>query len=98
VRRVVGVLVEVGRGKLQMNDVAGLLEQASNVPARLTAPPSGLFLERVFYEGEDRKLPLRAAIPLGGNSEQPVAGAGSTRPRERDESRRADSPPRRGRG
>ena len=64
VRRVVGVLVEVGRGKLQMNDVATLLERASDVPARLTAPPSGLFLERVFYEGEDRKRPLVAAIPL----------------------------------
>jgi tRNA pseudouridine38-40 synthase len=67
VRRVVGVLVEVGRGKLQMNDVALLLEQHSDVPARLTAPPSGLFLERVFYEGEDRKQPLRPALPLAGH-------------------------------
>lgn len=65
VRRVVGVLAEVGRGKLQMSDVARLLEERSDVPARLTAPPSGLFLERVFYEGESRELPLHAAIPLG---------------------------------
>jgi tRNA pseudouridine38-40 synthase len=66
VRRVVGVLAEVGRGKLQMSDVARLLEERSDVPARLTAPPSGLFLERVFYEGESRELPLVAAFPLRG--------------------------------
>jgi tRNA pseudouridine38-40 synthase len=64
VRRVVGVLAEVGRGKLQMGDVARLLEERSDVPARLTAPPSGLFLERVFYEGESRELPLVAAFPI----------------------------------
>jgi tRNA pseudouridine38-40 synthase len=64
VRRVVGVLAEVGRGKLQMSDVARLLQEHSDVPARLTAPPSGLFLERVFYEGENRELPLHAAFPL----------------------------------
>lgn len=65
VRRVVGVLAEVGRGKLQMGEVARLLEQHSDVPARLTAPPSGLFLERVFYEGESRELPLHAAFSIG---------------------------------
>ena len=65
VRRVVGVLAEVGRGKMQMSEVAQLLEQRSDVPARLTAPPSGLFLERVFYEGESRELPLHAAFSIG---------------------------------
>ena len=33
-------------------------------PARFTAPPSGLFLERVYYNGEARTDPLRAATPL----------------------------------
>jgi tRNA pseudouridine38-40 synthase len=65
VRRVVGVLAEVGRGRMSMGEVARLLEEHSDVPARLTAPPSGLFLERVFYEGESRELPLHAAFPLG---------------------------------
>lgn len=64
VRRVVGVLAEVGRGRLQMGEVARLLHEHSEAPARLTAPPSGLFLERVFYEGENRELPLHAAFPL----------------------------------
>jgi tRNA pseudouridine38-40 synthase len=62
VRRVVGVLVEVGRGGLSLADVARFLEKGSDAPARLTAPPSGLFLERVFYEGDSRELPLRAVV------------------------------------
>lgn len=65
VRRMVGVIVEVGRGGLPAGAVDEFLRQASETPARLTAPASGLFLERVFYEGDDRELPLRAAIPVG---------------------------------
>jgi tRNA pseudouridine38-40 synthase len=64
VRRVVGVLVEVGRGGLEIADVARFLSEASPVPARLTAPPSGLFLEQVLYEGEAFVRPLRAAFPV----------------------------------
>ena len=52
VRRVVGVLAEVGRGALSREDVERFLREASDEPAPLTAPPSGLFLERVFYEGD----------------------------------------------
>ncbi len=62
VRRLVGVLVEVGRGGLSLADVARFLETGSDAPARLTAPPSGLFLERVLYEGDSRELPLRAVV------------------------------------
>ncbi|MFN0174165.1 MAG: tRNA pseudouridine(38-40) synthase TruA [Saprospiraceae bacterium] len=49
VRRIVGVLVEVGRGKMTGQDVETFLKTNSNEPARYTAPPSGLFLERVDY-------------------------------------------------
>lgn len=52
VRRLVGVLVEVGRGNLSNEGVRALLERYSNEPAAWTAPPSGLFLERVLYEGD----------------------------------------------
>ncbi len=58
VRRLVGVLVEVGRGGLPPDAVSGLLARNSELPARLTAPASGLFLERVFYD-ERRDLALR---------------------------------------
>ncbi len=42
VRRMVGVLVEVGCGPLEVGE---LLTEDSGFPARLTAPASGLFLE-----------------------------------------------------
>ena len=34
------------------------------VRARLTAPASGLFLERVFYEGDARDTPVQSPIVL----------------------------------
>ncbi|MFA7228691.1 MAG: tRNA pseudouridine(38-40) synthase TruA [Melioribacteraceae bacterium] len=52
VRRMVGVLVEVGRGKLTENDIKYFLEHESPTPAKYTAPPSGLFLESVLYGSE----------------------------------------------
>jgi tRNA pseudouridine38-40 synthase len=64
VRRLVGVLVEVGRGRLTVADVEGFLEETSPIPARLTAPPSGLFLERVVYAGDPGPRPLKAITPL----------------------------------
>jgi tRNA pseudouridine38-40 synthase len=62
VRRVVGVIVAVGRGDLTLNDASDMLREASPVPARLTAPASGLFLERVYFEGDRRDLPVQAAV------------------------------------
>ncbi|MEI6668703.1 MAG: tRNA pseudouridine(38-40) synthase TruA [Acidobacteriota bacterium] len=62
VRRVVGVLVEVGRRKLRADDILGILDGPSEVPARLTAPPSGLFLERVFYRGDAPASPLEPMV------------------------------------
>jgi tRNA pseudouridine38-40 synthase len=52
VRRIVGVLVEVGRGNKTENDILNYLNKKSTEPAKYTAPPSGLFLENVLYEGE----------------------------------------------
>ena len=62
VRRIVGVLVEVGRGGMTADDAGALLTERSEVPARVTAPASGLFLERVYYEGDRRDLPVQAAV------------------------------------
>jgi tRNA pseudouridine38-40 synthase len=64
VRRMVGVLVAIARGELPVSQVDRFLREPSATPAKLTAPSSGLFLERVFYEGEARALPLEAAIPV----------------------------------
>jgi tRNA pseudouridine38-40 synthase len=49
VRRIVGILVEVGRGKKSEKDILFYLNNKSNEPAKFTAPPSGLFLEKVIY-------------------------------------------------
>jgi tRNA pseudouridine38-40 synthase len=49
VRRLVGALVEVGRGNLSEADAQRLLTTRSTDPAQWTAPPSGLFLEKVTY-------------------------------------------------
>jgi tRNA pseudouridine38-40 synthase len=49
VRRLVGTLVEVGRGNVDAAGVKTLLERRSGEPAKWTAPPSGLFLEKVTY-------------------------------------------------
>jgi tRNA pseudouridine38-40 synthase len=71
VRRIVGVLVGVGRGDLATGDVDALFREPSAVPAKLTAPASGLFLERVFYDGDSRDIPLRAATPIRARSGTP---------------------------
>jgi hypothetical protein len=67
VRRIVGTLVEVGRGKIENKTIEDLLTspppngspspiriggqggEVSFNPAEYTAPPSGLFLEKVNY-------------------------------------------------
>lgn len=52
VRRVVGTLVEVGRGNVTENEVKRLLQHSSRDTAPWTAPPSGLFLEQILYAGD----------------------------------------------
>ena len=52
VRRLVGILVEIGRGTFSAADVERFLTSASDLPARCTAPASGLFLAQVLYEGD----------------------------------------------
>jgi tRNA pseudouridine38-40 synthase len=52
VRRIVGILVETGRHKIPVHEVYSYLESYSPVPAQHTAPPSGLFLHRVYYPGD----------------------------------------------
>jgi tRNA pseudouridine38-40 synthase len=54
VRQIVGALAEVGRGSLTPAEVDMFLTDESDAPAKLTAPPSGLFLERVYYPGDAR--------------------------------------------
>jgi len=58
VRRMVGVLVETGKGAITPDQVWSV------DAARLTAPASGLFLERVYYDGDQRQFALQPAAPV----------------------------------
>jgi tRNA pseudouridine38-40 synthase len=49
VRIMVGTLVEVGRGGMNVNDVASLFQEKDRRKAGITAPPQGLCLLEVFY-------------------------------------------------
>ena len=77
VRRILGSLVEVGRGSLSVEQFESLIRAAIHtgrgvampkgfsVAAR-TAPPSGLFLERVVYGEKDAPRELVPIIPVPG--------------------------------
>lgn len=49
VRIIVGTLIEVGRGRMAPEQVGTILQQQQRVAAGMTAPPHGLFLEKVYY-------------------------------------------------
>jgi len=68
VRRIVGVLVEVGRAKLSVADVARIMRADGASVAEFTAPPSGLSLEKVTY---GVPAPVRAPAGPRFESERP---------------------------
>lgn len=50
VRNIVGTLVDIGRGSLQVDDIARILAARDRTAAGPTAPACGLFLESVEYD------------------------------------------------
>jgi tRNA pseudouridine38-40 synthase len=64
VRRIVGILAEVGRGRKSEKDILFYLNNKTNEPAKFTAPPSGLFLEKVTYNGESIPYELISLIKV----------------------------------
>src|SRR5207244_13409816 len=67
VRRMVGVIVEAGRGGITPEQAEAFLREESAAPAKLTAPASGLFLERVYYQAERERRPLRGVVDVRRN-------------------------------
>ncbi len=49
VRIMVGTLVNVGRGKIKVDEVKEILESRDRTRAGPTAPPDGLYLEKIIY-------------------------------------------------
>ncbi len=85
VRRLVGVLVHVGAGEIEASDLEGLLEgrplaAGTGSPAEWTAPPSGLFLERVTYPGDPPLPPIAPAFPVSREAAPAPIPAGALSP------------------
>ena len=77
VRRVVGVLVEVGGHRLKEEEIQTLFQGPSMIPANHTAPASGLFFERAFYDEEELAKFIRERIsnPLNNVFPPPLSAA-----------------------
>ena len=52
VRAIVGTLLDVGRGKLSIDDFCTIIEQKNRCDAGVSVPARALFLEEVGYEGK----------------------------------------------
>ena len=50
VRNIVGLLVDIGKGKITPEETLEILAARDRRRAAMTAPPQGLFLKEVFYE------------------------------------------------
>jgi tRNA pseudouridine38-40 synthase len=70
VRQITGILVEAGRGNMTAGEIRKLIEGPSDVPARFTAPPSGLFLAHVYYPGETRDDRIIPMVRIAGGGKR----------------------------
>lgn len=64
VRRIVGMLAEVGRGNLTYDAFERLLKFHVDTTAKFTAPPSGLYLEKVLYKGDKAPAGQKAVFDI----------------------------------
>lgn len=53
IRIMVGTLVYIGRGRIDKENIPKIIQGKNRVLAGPTAPPQGLFLEKVYYEKND---------------------------------------------
>jgi tRNA pseudouridine38-40 synthase len=63
-RRIVGLVAEVGRSDMSYDAFGRLLRFESPVAAKFTAPPSGLFLEKVLYKGDKPPTGPRSVLMI----------------------------------
>jgi len=63
VRRLTGVLLEVGRGRLSPGDVGTILREGDRQRGGPCLPPQGLFLLRVRYPGEGLGVETPPTLP-----------------------------------
>jgi tRNA pseudouridine38-40 synthase len=65
VRRIVGMLAEVGRGNLTYDAFERLLKFHVDTTAKFTAPPSGLYLEKILYKGDTPPTGQKSIFTVG---------------------------------
>ena len=63
-RRLAGLIAEVGRSDMSYDAFGRLLKFASPVASKYTAPPSGLFLEKVLYPGDKPPTGQKAMLSV----------------------------------
>lgn len=51
VRIMAGTLIYVANGKINAQDIPAIIESKDRTKAGITAPPDGLYLNKVFYDG-----------------------------------------------
>lgn len=54
VRIIIGTLIEIGAGKMQISQIEKLFETKERTVAGHTAPPQGLFLDKVYYSVDNQ--------------------------------------------
>jgi len=77
VRKLVSALVEVGRRNMSVTAFVKLLE-GNAAPYQPTAPPSGLFLEQVSYEGRSSAKETAPIVPVRTPAQAETEGGGKT--------------------
>lgn len=73
VRNIVGTLVEIGRGAMEGEQLAKILEARNRTLAGPTAPARGLFLVNVDYVGSTHRFGGETALSYGNSPEHPNA-------------------------
>ena len=63
VRAIVGTMVYASHGKLEPEEIPALLEKGDRRLTGPTMPPQGLYLNRVWYEGDIGRLMLECGAP-----------------------------------
>ena len=70
VRNIAGVLMAIGRGERPMEWAGELLALRDRTLGGVTAPPQGLYLERVWYPGRF-EIPTPPPLPLPATADGP---------------------------
>jgi len=60
VRSMVGSMIDVGQGRMSVDEISSILESCIRTERVVTAPAKGLSMEKVFY-----RLPRRATLLMG---------------------------------